>query len=30
MKTEELEAYLPWNWQDEIKSPIPAKMTVAK
>ncbi len=30
MKTEELEAYLPWNWQDESKSTILAKMAVAK
>jgi transposase len=30
MKTDELEAYLPWNWQDESKSTIPAKMAVAK
>ncbi|MCP9313732.1 transposase [Liquorilactobacillus satsumensis] len=30
MKTEELEAYLPWNWQDESKPSIPAKMAVAK
>ena len=30
MKTEEVEAYLPWNWQDESKSTIPAEMAVAK
>ena len=30
VKAEELEDYLPWNWQDENKLAIPAKIAVAK